>query len=167
MSRPAHRLVVGVEVHVQLATKTKAFCACPVAFGAEPNSLVCPVCLGHPGALPVLNREALEAALRGGLALGCSVAPMGKVQWDRKNYFYPDLPKGYQITQYGSPLCEGGSIELSGGAKVRVRRAHLGDEAAPHRDQRQIHARADRDQPPVGLAAAGARRQQHHPPAGP
>ena len=125
MKAPAHRLVVGVEVHFQLATRTKAFCACPVAFGAEPNSLVCPVCLGHPGALPVLNRAALEAAIRGGLALGCSVAPKGRVQWDRKNYFYPDLPKGYQITQYAHPVCEDGAIVLAGGTRVRVRRAHL------------------------------------------
>jgi aspartyl-tRNA(Asn)/glutamyl-tRNA(Gln) amidotransferase subunit B len=121
----AIRLVCGVEVHVQLATRTKAFCACPAEFGAEPNTLGCPVCLGHPGALPVLNRGALEAALRGGLALGCTVAPKGRTLFDRKNYFYPDLPKGYQITQYEFPLCENGTVVLSGGTKVRVRRAHL------------------------------------------
>jgi len=121
----AARLVVGVEVHCQLSTRTKAFCACPVSFGAEPNSLVCPVCLGHPGALPALNRGALEAAIRGGLALGASVAPRGRTQWDRKNYFYPDLPKGYQITQYAHPVCEGGEVRLSDGTVVRVRRAHL------------------------------------------
>jgi len=114
-----------MEVHVQLTTRTKAFCACPVEFGAPPNTLCCPVCLGHPGALPVLNREAVVQALRAGIALGCKVAPKGRTQWDRKNYFYPDLPKGYQITQYDFPLCEGGRIELSGGKPVRVRRAHL------------------------------------------
>ena len=81
------RIVCGVEVHVQLATRTKAFCACPAEFGAEANTLGCPVCLGHPGALPVLNRAALEAALRGGLALGCTVAPRGRTLFDRKNYF--------------------------------------------------------------------------------
>ena len=125
MTGAAARLVVGVEVHCQLSTRTKAFCACPVSFGAEPNSLVCPVCLGHPGALPALNRGALEAAIRGGLALGASVAPRGRTQWDRKNYFYPDLPKGYQITQYAHPVCEGGEVRLSDGTVVRVRRAHL------------------------------------------
>jgi aspartyl-tRNA(Asn)/glutamyl-tRNA(Gln) amidotransferase subunit B len=119
------RIVVGVEVHVQLATRTKAFCGCPAGFGAEPNTLCCPVCLGHPGALPVLNRGALEAALRGGLALGCTPAPRGRTLWDRKNYFYPDLPKGYQITQYEFPLCEDGALVLADGTRVRIRRAHL------------------------------------------
>ncbi len=118
-------LVVGVEVHVQLATDTKTFCGCPVEFGAPPNTRVCPVCLGHPGALPVLNRRAVEQALRAGVALGCAVAPRGRALWDRKNYFYPDLPKGYQITQYEFPLCEAGEVRLSTGRVVLVRRAHL------------------------------------------
>ncbi len=119
------RIVCGVEVHVQLSTRTKAFCGCPAGFGAEPNTSVCPVCLGHPGALPALNRAALEAAIRGGLALGCAVAPKGRTLWDRKNYFYPDLPKGFQITQYEFPLCEDGALVLSDGTRVRIRRAHL------------------------------------------
>ena len=125
MKESAPRLVVGVEVHVQLSVRTKAFCACPVEFGAEPNALCCPVCMGHPGALPVLNRAAVAAAVRGGLALGCTIAPGGFAQWDRKNYFYPDLPKGFQITQYEHPLCGSGSLTLSGGTRVRIRRAHL------------------------------------------
>jgi aspartyl-tRNA(Asn)/glutamyl-tRNA(Gln) amidotransferase subunit B len=124
---PEHRLVVGMEVHVQLRTRTKAFCACAVEVGAPPNTHVCPTCLGLPGSLPVLNREALAQAIRGGLGLGCRVAAFTK--WDRKNYFYPDLPKGYQITQYDKPLCADGTVEIEseerGRVAVRVQRAHL------------------------------------------
>ncbi len=123
---PAHRLVIGMEVHVQLRTATKCYCACAVAFGAEPNTNVCPVCLGLPGSLPALNRGALEQAIRGGLGLGCTIASFTK--WDRKNYFYPDLPKGYQITQYDKPLCVDGELEIEGAegpVRVRVQRAHL------------------------------------------
>jgi aspartyl-tRNA(Asn)/glutamyl-tRNA(Gln) amidotransferase subunit B len=125
VSDPSVRLLVGLEVHVQLGTRAKAFCACPVDFGAPPNSRTCPVCLGHPGALPVLNRAAVAAGLRAGLALGCSVAPAGRISFDRKNYFYPDLPKGYQITQYAEPLCGEGALVLPDGTRVRIRRAHL------------------------------------------
>ena len=89
--------VIGLEVHVQLKTKTKLFCACPVETGARPNSHVCPVCLGMPGALPTVNAQALEYAIRLGLALHCEIDP--RPMWTRKNYFYPDLPKGYQVTQ--------------------------------------------------------------------
>src|SRR5438270_8662790 len=94
--------VIGLEVHVQLNTRTKIFCGCATAFGAPPNTNVCPVCLGLPGALPVLSREALELAVRAALALNCSVRPVSR--FARKNYFYPDLPKGYQISQYDEPL---------------------------------------------------------------
>src|SRR3954465_527390 len=101
---------IGLEVHVQLKTRSKMFCASPVEFGAEPNTHTCPVCLGLPGALPVMNQEALRMTVLTGLMLGCDVASVSK--FDRKNYFYPDMPKNYQISQYDMPLCTNGSVPL-------------------------------------------------------
>jgi aspartyl-tRNA(Asn)/glutamyl-tRNA(Gln) amidotransferase subunit B len=101
---------IGLEVHVQLKTRSKMFCACPVGFGAPPNSNTCPTCLGLPGALPVMNHEALRLTVLTGLMLGCDIAPISK--FDRKNYFYPDMPKNYQITQYDLPLCQRGAVQL-------------------------------------------------------
>jgi aspartyl-tRNA(Asn)/glutamyl-tRNA(Gln) amidotransferase subunit B len=101
---------VGLEVHVQLKTRSKMFCACPVEFGAEPNTHTCPVCLGLPGALPMMNHEALRMTVLTGLMLGCDIAPICK--FDRKNYFYPDMPKNYQISQYDMPLCTNGTVPL-------------------------------------------------------
>ena len=101
---------IGLEVHVQLKTRSKMFCACPVQFGAEPNTHTCPICLGLPGALPVMNHEALRMTVLTGLMLGCDIAPVCK--FDRKNYFYPDMPKNYQISQYDMPLCTNGSVPL-------------------------------------------------------
>src|SRR6201987_2985932 len=101
---------IGLEVHVQLKTRSKMFCASPAEFGAEPNTHTCPVCLGMPGALPVMNQEALRMTVLTGLMLGCDIAPVSK--FDRKNYFYPDMPKNYQISQYDMPLCTNGGVSL-------------------------------------------------------
>ncbi len=114
--------VVGLEVHVELATDTKLFCGCPNAFGSEPNTNVCPVCLGLPGSLPVLNRTAVEYAMRLGRALGCRVEPSS---FARKNYFYPDMPKDYQVSQYDRPINVDGVLELPDGFRVGIERAHI------------------------------------------
>ncbi len=122
--------VIGLEVHVQLGTKTKIFCSCPVEFGAPPNTNVCPVCLGLPGALPVLSRQAVELAMSAAIALHCKINPFSR--FARKNYFYPDLPKGYQISQYDQPLAEHGYVDVPGRAekkRIGVTRVHMEDDA--------------------------------------
>ena len=122
--------VIGLEVHVQLATATKIFCGCPTSFGAPPNTNVCPVCLGLPGALPVLSQQAVEMAIKAGLALNCRIRPVSR--FARKNYFYPDLPKGYQISQYDEPLAEEGWVDISVDGepkRIRVNRVHMEDDA--------------------------------------
>jgi aspartyl-tRNA(Asn)/glutamyl-tRNA(Gln) amidotransferase subunit B len=121
-----YEAVIGLEVHAELLTESKIFCSCSARFGAPPNENTCPVCLGMPGVLPVLNRRVVELAIKTGLAAGCRIAPMSR--WARKNYFYPDLPKGYQVSQYELPLCLGGGIAISvdGTRKtVQLTRIHM------------------------------------------
>ena len=129
--RTRYEAVIGLEVHVQLLTKTKAFCGCSAAFGAPPNTNVCPVCLGLPGALPVLNRKAVEFAVRAAMALNCQIRE--RSIFARKNYFYPDLPKGYQISQYDKPVAEHGFIDIpasNGGTKrIGITRLHMEEDA--------------------------------------
>ncbi len=123
-------VVIGLEVHVQLATKTKIFCSCPVRFGDRENINTCPVCLGLPGSLPVLNKEALRLGIKAGLAINASIA--SRLKFDRKNYFYPDLPKAYQISQYDMPLAYGGHIKIetdNGEKLIGITRAHLEEDA--------------------------------------
>ncbi|QDV27921.1 Asp-tRNA(Asn)/Glu-tRNA(Gln) amidotransferase subunit GatB [Aureliella helgolandensis] len=133
MTSMPYKLVIGLEVHAQLSTSTKLFCGCSTEFGAPPNTQVCPVCLGLPGALPVMNQRAIELALRTGLAMNCQIDSVTK--WDRKNYFYPDLPKGYQISQFDQPICGEGYLDFpdpeAPGEMLRVRltRAHLEEDA--------------------------------------
>ncbi len=129
-ARTQYEAVIGLEVHLQLRTKTKIFCSCSTRFGDPPNSNVCPVCLGLPGALPVLNQEAVTMAMKTALALNCAINPRSR--FARKNYFYPDLPKGYQISQYDEPLAENGWVEIAvGGTRKRigVTRVHMEEDA--------------------------------------
>jgi len=139
------RPIIGFEIHVQLATRTKLFCGCAVEFGAEANSRVCPVCLGLPGSLPVLNRAAYEAAVKAAVALGCTVSPLTK--WDRKSYYYPDLPKNYQISQYDLPVGFDGAFEIpvaGGGTKrIGIIRAHLEEDAGKNMHEGLSHTRVD------------------------
>ena len=126
----AYEVVIGLEVHAQLRTQSKLFCACGTQFGLAANSQTCPICLGMPGTLPVINQQAVEMAVRTGLALQCRIGE--KNRFARKNYFYPDLPKGYQISQYEAPICEHGSVDVEVGAAkkpIRIRRAHLEEDA--------------------------------------
>ena len=141
-----YETVIGVEIHVELATDTKLFCSCKIDFGAEANTRTCPVCLGMPGILPVLNEKALEYGIRAALALNCQISD--RSIFERKNYFYPDLPKGYQISQLRQPLSHDGYVMINSNGsqkKIRIRRVHLEDEAA-----KSLHAGAI-DESPTSL----------------
>ena len=131
MSRDSYELVMGLEVHSELSTKTKIFCSCPTEFGGEPNTHTCPICMAMPGTLPVLNEKVVEYAVKAGLATNCEISRNSKN--DRKNYFYPDLPKSYQISQFDKPLCEHGYVEIEDDEgnpkKVRITRIHIEEDA--------------------------------------
>ena len=130
MVRDGYEVIIGLEVHAELSTKTKIFCSCPTTFGAEPNTHTCPICMGMPGTLPVLNEKVVEYAVKAGLATNCEISRDSKN--DRKNYFYPDTPRAYQISQYDKPLCEHGVIEIdtdNGKKKIGITRIHIEDDA--------------------------------------
>lgn len=130
MARSDYEVIIGLEVHAELSTKTKIFCSCPTEFGGNPNAQVCPVCMAMPGALPVLNEKVVEYAVKAGLATNCEISRDSKN--DRKNYFYPDTPRAYQISQYDKPLCEKGFIEIdteNGKKKIGITRIHIEDDA--------------------------------------
>lgn len=131
-----YEVVIGLEVHAQLKTKTKIFCNCPVDFGVEPNTNVCPICLGMPGVLPVLNKQVVMYAIKTGLSLNCQIAK--RCKFDRKQYFYPDLPKNYQISQYDEPICKNGFLNVDG-KKIGIERIHMEEDAG-----KLVHAGSDR-----------------------
>jgi len=130
MSKEDYEIVIGLEVHCELSTATKIFCSCPTTFGGEPNTHCCPICMAMPGTLPVLNEKVVEYAVKAGLATNCTISQNSKN--DRKNYFYPDLPKAYQISQFDMPLCENGYVTIDteeGEKKIRLLRIHIEEDA--------------------------------------
>ncbi len=149
------RTIVGMEIHVQLATRTKMFCGCPLKFGVTPNSCVCAVCLGHPGSLPVINRQAFEFSVLTGMALNCSIARFTK--WDRKSYFYPDLPKDYQISQYDLPVAENGYLDIPVGIKPNADNQAIA-EGRTHQSLAPLGRGQGEGLPPPGMKRIRIRR---------
>ena len=150
---------LGLEVHVELNTATKMFCGCPAAFGGEPNTHVCPTCLGLPGSMPVVNRKAVESAIRIGLALNCEIAEW--CRFARKNYFYPDMPKNFQTSQYDEPICFEGymDVEVDGETfRVEIERAHMEEDTGKSTARRRRH-RPD----PRRRLLAGRLQPRRHP----
>ena len=135
-TKTKYQIVIGLEVHAQLKTATKLFCKCSTKFGAKPNENTCPVCMGYPGVLPVLNEKAVEYAIKAGLALDCEIDPNCK--FDRKQYFYPDLPKGYQISQFDKPICVGGQLTIFNDKVINLERIHMEEDAG-----KLVHASDD------------------------
>ena len=135
-TKQEYNITIGLEVHAQLKTKSKLFCSCSTEFGKEPNANTCPVCMGYPGVLPVLNKQAVAYAITAGLALGCKIDLNSR--FDRKQYFYPDLPKGYQISQFDNPICNHGKLSI-GNKEVRILRIHMEEDAG-----KLVHAGAER-----------------------
>ena len=122
--------IIGLEIHAELKTKTKIFCSCSTKFGSKPNENTCPICLGLPGTLPAINEEVINLAVKAGTALNCKINKLNKM--DRKNYFYPDLPKAYQVSQFDLPICENGYIEIDANGKtkkIRLNRIHIEEDA--------------------------------------
>ncbi|WP_044566180.1 Asp-tRNA(Asn)/Glu-tRNA(Gln) amidotransferase subunit GatB [Anaerococcus provencensis] len=143
------KTIIGLEIHVELSTKTKMFCSCKNEFGAVPNTHVCPVCLGHPGALPVVNKKAVELAITAGLAFNCDIAKDQKM--DRKKYFYPDLTKGYQITQFDKPFATNGYIELKNGKKIGLIEIHMEEDTGKSNHDEENRALMDYNRAGVPL----------------
>ncbi len=126
----SYETIIGLEIHVELKTNTKIFCNCSTEFGAEPNANTCPVCLGLPGTLPVINEEVVNMAVKAGHAINCDINQLNK--FDRKNYFYPDLPKAYQISQFDMPICIDGNVDIdteNGKKRIRINRIHMEEDA--------------------------------------
>ncbi len=139
-----YAIIIGLEVHVQLLTESKMFCGCGTQFGGAPNTQTCPVCIGMPGTLPVINRRAFELALKAAVALNCQITRFTK--WDRKNYFYPDLPKGYQISQYDLPLSHDGWLEIGGTRRIGIIRAHLEEDAGKSMHDERSEVRSQKSE---------------------